>query len=240
MGGRVHRERPFVLYNVAVTADGKVATVDGDSRVSGREDLVEVHRLRAEFDAVAVGVNTVLADDPMLNVRLVDGEDPIRVVFDSRCRTPADSRLVKTAGSIPTVIYCSDVAPEDRVRELEEAGVDVHRVGEERVDVAAALRHLAREYGVERLLLEGGPTLAWSFFKEGLVDEVRMAIAPVMVGGSEAPTALEGEGFSEVVNGVALELTSVEKLGRDVILRFKVGGDAGSLAEEHESARSRG
>ncbi len=233
-------ERPFVLYNVAVTADGKVATKDGDSRLSGEEDLIEVHRLRAEFDAVAVGINTVIEDDPMLNVRLVDGEDPIRVVFDSRCRIPNDSRLVRTADAITTVLYCSESAPDARVRELKRRGVRVHRMGTESVDVASALRHLVDEYGVKRLLLEGGPTLAWSFFREGLVDEVRMAVVPVMVGGKDAPTALEGEGFSEVVDGVALELVSVERLGRDVVMRFRVGGDAGSLADEHESARTRG
>ncbi|AAM01315.1 2,5-diamino-6-(ribosylamino)-4(3H)-pyrimidinone 5'-phosphate reductase [Methanopyrus kandleri] len=231
--------RPKVLYNVGMTADGKVVTAAGDSRISGEEDLKEVHRLRAEHDAVAVGINTVRKDDPMLNVRLVEGEDPIRVVFDTECSIPLDCRLVRTARDIPTVVLCAEADP-GRVEKLEKRGVKVEEVGacEDGVDVERGLE-LLYDMGVRTLLLEGGPTLAWSFLKRGLIDEFRVAVAPVLVGGSDALTPVEGEGFPRVDLGVGLELKRVERVGRDVVLWYEVSGSAADLASEHEEARGR-
>ncbi len=227
-----------MLYNVGMTADGKVVSVEGDARISGEEDLREVHRLRAEHDAVAVGANTVRRDDPMLNVRLVEGEDPLRVVFSSDCTgIPLNCRLVRTAREIPTLILCAEAEPEHR-RRLERRGVEVEEVGWEGefADVREGLRVLY-ERGVRSLLLEGGPTLAWSFLKHGLIDEFRVAVAPVMIGGSEALTPVEGKGFPTVAEGVGLKLKRVERLGRDVVLWYEVVGSARELAEEHERAR---
>ncbi len=227
-----------MLYNVGMTADGKVASVSGDARISGEEDLREVHRLRAEHDAVAVGANTVRRDDPMLNVRLVEGEDPLRVVFTSDCTgIPTDCRLVRTAREIPTLVLCAEADP-GRRRELERRGVEVEEVGWEGefADVREGLRVLY-ERGVRSLLLEGGPTLAWSFLRHGLIDEFRVAVAPVLVGGEEAPTPVGGEGFPTIGEGVGLKLKRVERLGRDVVLWYEVTGPAERLAREHERAR---
>ncbi|BAM69446.1 MULTISPECIES: 2,5-diamino-6-(ribosylamino)-4(3H)-pyrimidinone 5'-phosphate reductase [unclassified Methanothermobacter] len=213
--------RPYVILNAAMTLDGKIATKTGSSEISGEEDLRRVHELRRECDAIMVGINTVLADDPRLTVHRVDaeeGDNPVRVVVDSRARTPLDFRVLNDEA--PTVIGVSESAPISRVNELRKRA-EVVVAGKDRVDLRLLLERL-HEMGVRRLMLEGGSTLNYSMLTEGLVDEVRVCIAPMIAGGREARTLVDGEGIDDMSDAIKLELERFYTLGEDLIVEYTV------------------
>lgn len=208
----------FVQLNCAASVDGKLATRERRQvRISSDEDMERVHRLRHRFDSIAVGIGTVLADDPKLTAK--GGEDPVRVVVDSRCRTPVDAELFRR-GDSPVVIGASEAAPRDRVEALEGAGADVVRVGEDRTDLAALLDALA-ERGVSDLLVEGGGELNFGFFEAGLVDRVTLFTGGFVFGGASAPTVVDGDGFDEG-EAPRLALEGVEEMGDGVLSGWSV------------------
>ena len=216
-----------VVVNTATSADGKLSSRRRDQiAISGNEDFARVDRRRAEADAVTVGVGTVLADDPSLvrhdgahraDRRGPDAAPPARVVVDSRCRTPDDADVLD--GKPETYVLTSESAPDERRRELERSGASLLAAGDERVDLPAALTALAGE-GVDRLLVEGGGELIFSLFEAGLVDELSVFVGGMIIGGQEAPTLADGEGF--VTDFPALELAGVERLDDGVLLRWTV------------------
>lgn len=216
--------KPYVILNSAMTLDGKIATKTGSSEISGPEDLERVHNIRKELDAIMVGVNTVLEDDPRLTVHKIDSgktENPLRVVTDSKARTPPNSRILNDEA--PTVIFVSQKAPQEKIKSIMDVGdnVDVILAGKERVDLTILMDELAQR-GVKSLLLEGGSTLNYSMLKEGLVDEVRVCIAPMIAGGAKAKTLADGEGVDFMGDAVKLELKKSYKLGKDFIMEYKV------------------
>ena len=130
-----------VILNSAMTVDGKISTSNGDSKISSREDLVRVHKLRASVDAIVVGISTILADDPRLTVRLVKGKNPVRVVVDSRGRIPIDSQIMRTASRVMTIIAVTDQAPEEKILKLREMGAQVLVISEGKKLQSAAVPH---------------------------------------------------------------------------------------------------
>lgn len=212
---------PFVTAKYAMTLDGKIATSTGDSRwITGQEARRHAHELRRTSDAVMVGVNTALRDDPQLTARDEAGcplpRQPLRVVVDSRGRLPSSCRLLRQPGR--TLVAGARLPPE-QVRAMSEAGAEVRQFPAEdgRVDLRALLRELgARE--VTSLLAEGGGVLLASLFEAGLVDKVAAFIAPAILGGKDAITPVEGGGAQQV--GEALRLTGVEvqRLGDDLLV----------------------
>lgn len=216
--------RPHVILNAAMTLDGKIATVAGDSRISCEADLKRVHALRASVDAVMVGVGTVLADDPSLTVRRARGKSPTRIVIDSFAKTPPNARVLDN--SAPTIIASTKSAPKRRLQKLRATGSKIIVAGEKEVDMHRLLEKL-RSLGVRKLLLEGGSTLNWGMLKEGLVDEVRVAVSPRIVGGATAKTLVGGAGFGEVQKGVGLDLKKVTKVGKNLLLTYRVKGGKG-------------
>jgi len=213
--------RPLVVLKSAMTLDGKVATRTGDSRwISGEMSRARGHRWRAEADAVAVGIGTALADDPQLTARVegVPGQ-PRRVVFDSEARLPLDSALVRSASEVPVILVCSRAAKRTAVQALQSAGVDVIvSTGEnEAARVVKALDELgARD--IQSILLEGGPHLAGAFMEAGEIDEARIFVAPLLAGGREARTALEGQGIEEIAGALRALETEVERVDEDVLI----------------------
>jgi diaminohydroxyphosphoribosylaminopyrimidine deaminase/5-amino-6-(5-phosphoribosylamino)uracil reductase len=213
--------RPLVVFKSAMTLDGKVATVTGDSQwISSEASRARAHRWRAESDAVAVGIGTALFDDPRLTAR-VEGvaRQPRRVVFDSEARLRLDSQLVGGVAEVPMTVVCSRAASRTAVQALEAAGVDVIvATGQnECARVGDALDELgARD--VQSLLLEGGPHLAGAFLEAGEIDEARMFIAPLMTGGREARTAVEGIGIERIATAPRALHVDVERLEDDVLM----------------------
>jgi diaminohydroxyphosphoribosylaminopyrimidine deaminase/5-amino-6-(5-phosphoribosylamino)uracil reductase len=217
--------RPWVLFKSAMSLDGKVATPSGDSKwISGESSRELAHHWRAECDAVVVGIGTALADDPMLTAR-VDNvhRQPRRVVFDSLARLPLDSKLVRDAQLVPLTVVASRAAPRTATDALETHGADVIvATGEnETARVASALDQLGAA-GISSILLEGGPHLAGAFLDAGEVDELRMFVAPLVLGGRGARDPLEGEGVEKVAEAVRSLTLKCQRVGDDVLLSARL------------------
>ena len=217
--------RPHVVLKSAMTLDGKVATHTGDSRwISGEASRARAHRWRAEADAVAVGIGTAMADDPLLTARVEAApRQPRRVVFDSEASLPLDSALVRSTAESPLIVVCSRAASRTRLQALEAAGAEVIVTSgaNEAARVGSALDELgARE--VQSLLLEGGPHLAGSFLDAGELDEARVFVAPLLAGGRDARTALEGEGVAEIGSALRALALEVERIEDDVLITARL------------------
>lgn len=214
--------RPFVVMKAAVSLDGKIATRSGDSKwITGPEAREYGHRLRDRYDAIMVGVNTVLADDPALTSRPArEGRDPVRIIMDSSARTPPGARVIKGPSEAPAVIAVTGSAPRDRVQKLREAGAQVVTLpanGEGRVDVPALMEHLAgRE--ITSVLIEGGGEVHASALSSGMVDKAAWFIAPMLIGGRDAPGPLAGRGPLRLQEAVVLERVSVSRMGNDIFI----------------------
>jgi 2,5-diamino-6-(ribosylamino)-4(3H)-pyrimidinone 5'-phosphate reductase len=214
-------KRPHIILNAGMTLDGKIASITRNAEISCIEDLERVHEIRKNVDAIMVGIGTILDDDPRLTVHKIPGkrdDNPLRVVVDSKARTPLDARVLN--GDAKTLIAVSDAAEKDRIAKLEEKA-GVFACGEGIVDLACLMEELSRK-GVETLLLEGGATLNWGMLEKGLVDEVRVAISPRIVGGRDALSLVEGAGFEMIAEGVNLKLLKHYTLGSDLILEYEV------------------
>jgi diaminohydroxyphosphoribosylaminopyrimidine deaminase/5-amino-6-(5-phosphoribosylamino)uracil reductase len=216
------------VFKSALTLDGKIATRGGDSRwISNEASRALVHRRRAEVDAVVVGIGTALADDPLLTARLDDGapiRQPRRVVFDSQARLPLEGALVRTIAEAPLAVVCSPAAPVDARAALAAAGAEVLVVDgtDEPARVQEGLSALG-ELDVQSVLLEGGPRLAGAFLDAGEVDEMLAFVAPVLAGGGEARTVLEGRGAESIADARRALAVEVERIGDDTCIsaRFR-------------------
>jgi GTP cyclohydrolase II len=213
---RPHRTRPYVVVKYAQTLDGRIATKTGDSKwISGQEERRAAHGLRSACDAVLVGVGTILADDPLLTVRMVPGASPIRIVLDSALRSPDDARVFRDDAAT-TVVTTNASSPERRAR-LRARGVSVPVVarGPHGVDLAAALGALL-DAGVQSLLVEGGSRVITSFLSAGVADRLVVAIAPSVVGaGTEAVSDL---GITGIAHALRVGRRTVHVAGDDIII----------------------
>jgi len=212
--------RPRVILNAAMTLDGKIATRFGDSRISSRADLKRLHGLRSRADAVMIGVGTQLSDDPLLTVRRVKGRNPIRVVVDSLARTPTNSRILSTKDGC-TIIAVSKRAPNRRIQELQQQGAKIIRCGNRRIDLRGLLGTL-HTMGIKLVLLEGGAKLNWSMLVNKLVDEIRVNVAPLVVGGEKATTLVEGAGVGKMSDAIKLSFAKIARNGNELVLNYKV------------------
>ncbi len=228
----MNMQRPHVLINVAMSADGKIDTAARKgAAISSPADKARVDRLRAEADAVLVGGHTLIDEDPKLTVRspalqqerLGRGlpENPIKVGVASVADLRLDGDFVK-AGPAERLVFTTRRTPPEQITRLEKAGVQVYVAGEGRVNLPEMLGIL-HQIGVRKLMVEGGGTLLAEFFRLGLVDEVTMYIAPRIFGGSSAPTLADGPGFDET-NLPHLHLMAVEKFDAEggVLLHYQV------------------
>ncbi len=205
-----------VVVNAATSADGKLSSRRREQvAISGLDDFDRVDDLRVESDAIVVGVGTVLADDPSLTAD--GGANPLRVVADSRARTPTDARVLDDR--VDTLVFVAEIAPDERVEALRETGANVVVAGDERVSMGDALSELESR-GLEQVMVEGGGELIFSLFADGLVDELRLYVGSMVVGGRDAPTLADGEGF--VTEFPTLELERVERIDDGVLLRYLV------------------
>lgn len=221
--------RPWVLFKSAMTLDGKVATRAGDSQwISGEESRLLAHTWRASVDAVVVGIGTALADDPQLTAR-PDGilaelpRQPRRVVFDSLARLPIASQLVSAVDRIPLTVIVSRAAARADTDALEAAGVQVLlATGEnEPARVRSGLEQLGAS-GIASVLLEGGPHLAGAFLDAGEVDEIRLFLAPILLGGRTARDPLEGEGVERISEALRALTLDCARIGEDLLISARL------------------
>jgi diaminohydroxyphosphoribosylaminopyrimidine deaminase / 5-amino-6-(5-phosphoribosylamino)uracil reductase len=217
--------RPWVLFKSAMTLDGKVATPTGDSKwISDDSSRELAHRWRATVDAVVVGIGTALADDPQLTAR-VEGvhHQPRRLVFDSTARLPLDSKLVAQAPDIPLTVVVTRAAKRVDVETLETAGADiVVATGEnEPSRVRSALAAMG-DQGITSVLLEGGPHLAGAFLDAGEIDEIRLFLAPLVIGGRQARDPLEGEGVEKISEALRALTLECEKVADDLLISARL------------------
>jgi len=208
--------RPHVIVNFAMSVDGKIALpTRKQTQISDEDDLRRVHQLRATCDAVLVGVGTILADNPKLTVKPehASGRNPLRVVLDSEGRTPEDAEVLSRAA--PTLIVtnteCAKTFP----------NAEVARLGKDAVDIPALLDYLG-ENGVQRLLVEGGEEVIWSFLHGRLADELKVFVGSMVIGGRASPTAAGGAGAQTLEEIAPLRLEHAKPLGSGVLLEYAV------------------
>jgi len=215
---------PLVTWKYAMTLDGRVATCTGESMwVSGEAARRMVHRMRADCDAVLVGIGTALADDPARGRTAT--QQPLRVVADSRARLPVSARML-APGDGRAVVLATEDAPAERVAALAARGARVLQCGIGRVDLRQALRRLADECAVRDVLLESGPGLAASMVREGLVSEVVCVVAGKLFGGKDAPGPLDDIGVRSPSDAFPVSIRRVRRMGEDVVI-FASAGAAG-------------
>lgn len=223
--------RPFIFINSAMSADGKLSTKERKQvKISGKLDFERVDELRANTDAIMVGIGTVLADDPSLTVKSPErkaarktsgkSENPVRIIVDSAARTPLDADIFKKGEGL-RIIAVSNSAPEEKIKSLEEKAL-VIKTGNLKVDLAELATKL-KGMGINTLMVEGGATLNWGMLSSGLVDEIYTFVGNLIIGGKTAPTFTDGEGFTEA-ELLGLELLSAEKIEEGILLKWKVKG----------------
>ncbi|MCQ2501224.1 MAG: bifunctional diaminohydroxyphosphoribosylaminopyrimidine deaminase/5-amino-6-(5-phosphoribosylamino)uracil reductase RibD [Lachnospiraceae bacterium] len=221
-------KRPYVRMKYAMTADGKIATRTGASKwITGEAARGEVQRMRIACTGIMAGIGTVLADDPMLNVRIEGERSPIRIICDSSLRIPLDCQLVKTVEQVPVIVACAyreeDVSLQKKQKALEEKGLLVWNLPNEegKVDLPELMRRLG-ERNIDSVLLEGGGILNDSALRAGIVSEVNVFIAPKLFGGAEAKSPVEGMGVTLPAEAVMMQLDQVEQIGEDLLLRYRI------------------
>ena len=212
--------RPYVIAKWAMTADGKIATVSGDSKWISSEPARElVHRWRSEVDAVLVGIGTVRRDDPLLTCRIPGGRNPRRIILDENASLRLDSQLAQSLGEAPLTVACLHTAPAEACENISKAGATVVRLSGQNARVS--LRELLQKLGAEQvtnLMVEGGGEVLSDFFQHRLIDEVRVFIAPKLVGGAAAPTPVGGTGIQLMSDAVQLADVTWAPVGDDMLL----------------------
>ena len=231
-----------IILNAATSIDGKIATVNGDTKISSALDLKRVHGLRRKADVILVGISTVINDDPLLTIRYgmnkKGTKNPIRIIIDSRARIPLHSKIVKTANQIETRLVVTSKAPSKNLKKLEERGLKIivldqgtkedrenrenkRKDNREKVDLKKLFNQLEKE-GISNVLVEGGGEINWSIIKDNLFDEMIITISPLIIGGKRAISLVGGEGYKTINESVKIKLSRIQKKSNgEIILYYK-------------------
>ena len=215
----MEKSRPRVILSAAMSIDGKIATKTGDSELSSVQDKIRIHKLRSKVDAILIGSNTVMRDNPLLNVRYVKGKNPIRIILDSKATIDEKSQIIRTCNKIPTIIVISEKASKLNISKLKKYPLEIMIVGKNQVNIKNLLKSLSRKK-IQTILVEGGGTVNWEFLRLGLVDEIIITITPYIIGGKNAITLVEGQGYSKIKNSAKLKLKKIFRLKNEIILYY--------------------
>lgn len=211
--------RPYVILSAAISIDGKIATKTGDSKLSSSQDIVRLHKLRSQVDAILVGKNTVIEDNPILNVRFVKGKNPARIILDSMGTIPKNSKILQTSKKIPTIIAVSQKISQFNLNKLRKFPVEIVIVGTNSINIKLLLKKLSAKK-LNTLLVEGGGTIHWEFIKQNLFDELAITLSPFLVGGIDAISFIQGSGFKKISNSPNFCLKSIQRLENHLFLRY--------------------
>ncbi|WP_458744211.1 dihydrofolate reductase family protein [Candidatus Nitrosocosmicus sp. T] len=227
-----------IILNAATSIDGKIATVNRDTKISSILDLKRLHRLRRKSDVILVGISTVINDDPLLTIRYgmnkKGTKNPIRIIIDSKARIPLHSKIVKTANQIETRLVVTSKASSTNLKKLEKRGLKIIMLeqrredkekGEEnsaeKVDLKKLFNQLEEE-GVSNVLVEGGGEINWSIIKNNLFNEIIITISPMIIGGKNAISLVGGEGYKTINESLKVKLSRIHKKSNgEIILHYK-------------------
>ncbi|NNL58743.1 MAG: 2,5-diamino-6-(ribosylamino)-4(3H)-pyrimidinone 5'-phosphate reductase [Nitrosopumilus sp.] len=211
--------RPYVTLSSATSLDGKIATRTGNSKFSSNLDIIRLHKLRSNVDAILVGKNTVQLDNPLLTVRHVKGKNPVRIIVDSQGTIPTNSKILQTSNKVPTIIAVSKRISKSNFDKLNEFPVEIIVTGKNSVNLKQLLKKLL-EKKIKTVLVEGGGIINWEFIKQDLFDEVIITISPFLIGGIDSISLVQGKGFEKISNSPNLRLKSIKRLKNHLVLHY--------------------
>ncbi len=210
---------PKIILSAAISIDGKIATRTGDSKLSSKKDLTRLHKLRSQVDVILIGKNTVNKDNPLLTVRYSKGKNPIRIILDSHGTISNKSKILQTSNKVRTIIVVSKKITKKNLQKLKKFSVEIIIVGENQVNIKSLIKILSKRK-IKTILLEGGGTINWEFIKNNLVDEFFITITPFILGGKDAITLVQGEGFDKITKSHKLRLNGIKRLENDLLLHY--------------------
>ena len=213
------KSRPHVILSAAISLDGKIATKNGDSKFSSKLDKIRVHKLRSKVDGILIGTNTLLRDNPILTVRYSKGENPTRIILDSRGAIPSNSRIIKTCKNVPTIIAVSKKITKKNLERLRKYPIDIIISGEKKVNLKQVLKKIVKRK-IKKLLVEGGGTVNWELIRQGFFDEVIITVTPFLVGGKDAINLVQGTGFTKIKKSSKLKLKKVVHQKNELVLHY--------------------
>jgi len=213
------KSKPYVILSAATSVDGKIATKTGDSNLSSKQDKVRLHKLRSKVDAILIGKNTVLLDNPLLTVRYTKGKNPIRIILDSKGTISKKSKILQTSNKIPTIIAVSKKISKPNFDKLCKFPVDIIVAGKNSVNIKLLMKKLS-DKKINTILVEGGGTINWEFIKHNLFDELIITLSPFLIGGNDAISFVQGKGFKKISNSPNLHLKSIKRLKNHIVLNY--------------------
>ena len=215
----MEKSNMHVILSAAISIDGKISTRANDSKLSSKEDKIRLHKLRSKVDAILIGKNTLLQDDPLLTVRHTKGKNPIRIILDSKGTISKNSKIIKSSDKIPTIIAVSKKISKANLSKLKKLPVEIIISGENSVNLKLLMKKLSTKK-IETILVEGGGTVNWEFIKNNIFDELIVTIYPYLIGGNDATSFVEGKGFAKITNSPKLKLKSIKRLKNYLVLNY--------------------
>jgi 2,5-diamino-6-(ribosylamino)-4(3H)-pyrimidinone 5'-phosphate reductase len=213
------KSNPYVILSAAISIDGKISTRVGDSKLSSKEDSIRLHKLRSKVDAILIGKNTLLQDDPLLTVRYTKGKNPIRIILDSKGIISVNSRIIKTSNKIPTIIAVSKKISKINLLKLRKLPVEIIIAGENSVNLKLLMKKLSSK-NIKTILVEGGGIVNWEFIKNDLFNELIVTLSPFLIGGTDSISFVEGKGYTKISNSPNLKLKSTKRLKNYLVLNY--------------------
>ena len=215
----MEKSNMHIILSAAISIDGKISTRSNDSKLSSQEDSTRLHKLRSKVDAILIGKNTMLQDDPLLTVRHTKGKNPTRIILDSKGTISKNSKIIRTSDKIPTIIAVSKKISKANLSKLKKLPVEIIISGENSVNLKLLMKKLATKK-IKTILVEGGGTVNWEFIKNNIFDELIITLSPYLIGGNDAISLVEGKGFAKIVNSPNLKLKSVKRLKNHLVINY--------------------
>jgi len=215
----MEKSNMHIILSAAISIDGKISTRSNDSKLSSQEDSIRLHKLRSKVDAILIGKNTMLKDDPLLTVRYTKGKNPTRIILDSKGTISKNSKIIKTSDKIPTIIAVSKKISKANLSKLKKLPVEIIISGDNSVNLKLLMKKLSTKK-IKTILVEGGGTVNWEFIKNNIFDELIITLSPYLIGGNDATSLVEGKGFAKIVNSPNLKLKSVKRLKNHLVINY--------------------